>query len=150
MEVWMKLKRIRNIAIATALAALAVVPAVGANASSSSASLQLVQTDIAQDGDSSHLTIAPCSAVGATTSGSTMTVAVEGTATGIGAVATRIGCGIVQGGRRVYYVQNALPGPVAATAGSTTIALAPYTVCADVYALFPDGTEVRYNRCPAY
>jgi hypothetical protein len=147
MEVWMKLTKIRNIAIATALAAVAVVPAVGAHASSA-ASVSLVQTDIAQDGDAAHLAIAPCTAVGVTT-GASLTVAVEGTATATGAVATRIRCGVVQNGRVVASFQNALPGSVAATAGRATISVAAYTVCADVYALFPDGSESRNNRCPA-
>lgn len=142
----MKLKRIRNIAIATALAAVAVMPAVGASVPPA-ASLQLMQTDIAQDSDGANVAIAPCHAVG-TTTGSSLTVVVEGNATTTGAVATRIRCGVVQNGRVVASFQNALPGPAAATGGTASIAVAPYTVCADVFALFVNGGEIHYNRCP--
>ncbi|HEV2757490.1 MAG TPA: hypothetical protein VG318_17135 [Actinomycetota bacterium] len=143
----MKLKRIRNIALATALAAVAVIPAVGANASSA-ASVSMVQTDIAQDGDAAHLAIATCNGAGATT-GSSLAVAVEGQTTAPGAVAVRVKCGIVMGGRVVRSFQNALPGSVAGTAGvAQNLPVAPFTVCADVYALFSDGAESRNNRCP--
>jgi hypothetical protein len=78
----------------------------------------------------------------------TMTVALASTSAAPGAIATRVGCGIVQGGRVVALFQSALPGPVAATAGTRSIPIAPYSVCAFVYALFPTGEEIDEDHCP--
>ncbi|MDQ4025439.1 MAG: hypothetical protein M3217_08115 [Actinomycetota bacterium] len=146
----MKLKRIRNIAIATALAAVSVIPAVGANASSAAA-VSLVQTDIAYKVDGAHIALAPCQATAQANPGSpNQTVYVAGEATATGAVAVRIFCGVVQNGVVKGGVQNALPGSAAATAGTVSVPIAPYTVCADVYALFPDGRDVFDYNCPAH
>jgi hypothetical protein len=92
--------------------------------------------------------IGDCTATGVT-SGGGLTVAIEGTGKATGAIATRIRCGVVQDGAVVAESVNALPGSAAATAKSDNIALAPYYVCSDVFALFVDGSTAERNNCPS-
>lgn len=134
----MKFSKTRSILVAAVAAATALVPFTPAHAA---------QADVAYEIDGAHVAINPCNAVG-TTTGARIQGEISGVAKASGAVAVRAGCGIVQGGRVVAYTQTALPGTVAATADTFNIAVASYTVCADVYALFLDGSEVEQNNCP--
>ncbi|HEX2195571.1 MAG TPA: hypothetical protein VHJ76_01490 [Actinomycetota bacterium] len=134
----MSFKKTRNILVAAVAAATAIVPFTPAHAASA---------DVAYKIDGAHVAINPCNAVGVT-SGSRIQGELSGVAKASGAVATRAGCGIVQNGEVVAYTQTALPGTVAATASTFNIPVDDYYVCADVYALFVDGTVVQDDNCP--
>lgn len=126
--------------IAPLIAGLLLLPASPASATG-------VQADIVDADSGSFVALGNCAAAGATT-GSSMTVAITGTANAPGAVAVRIRCGVVQNGSVVASSTTALPGSFAATARTTAIGVAPYTVCAEIYALFIDGSEASRSNCP--
>lgn len=106
------------------------------------------QSDTAYASDGVHSAVNVCVAT-AVDSGSARTVWVQGHASATGAVATMASCGIVQNGRVVARWQAALPGPLVATGGTATIpGGSSFSVCANVYARFPDGAEVYDYNCP--
>jgi hypothetical protein len=94
--------------------------------------------------DPERSTAASCVAVGVTTGAST-TVFMTGHAVAPGGVSTR--CSLVQGGRVVASSQKALPGSTAPTAGTATVAAAPWTVCIELWIAFLDGHEMKYQGC---
>src|ERR687895_2681445 len=126
----MRFSKTRSILVAAAAIAVAILPFTPAHAASA---------DVAYKVDGAHVVINPCNAAGATT-GARIQGEFSGAGKASGAVAVRVGCGIVQGGRVVAYTQTALPGTAAATASTFNIPVASYTVCADIYALFLDGS----------
>ncbi len=75
------------------------------------------------------------------------TYVVAGHAKAVGAVATSVGCGIVQNGVVIAYFRAALPGSVAAGVWTTVAGDGTYSVCADVSATFGNGS-VEQNNCP--
>jgi hypothetical protein len=146
----MKLMKARNMFLVMALSAVAVVPFTPVGAAETAMAAP-VQTDIAYKIDGTRIAINPCQGTGQSNPGSsTQTVVLAGEGTAAGAVAVRAFCGVVQNGRVVGGVQTALPGSVAVTAGTVPVPLAPYTICADIYALFVDGGEVYDYNCPAH
>ncbi len=143
----MKLMKTRNIVLSAAMAAVAVVPFSPAIAAEVVAPVMSpVATDTAYKVDGSHVVVAPCHGAG-TTTGARLTVAYGGSAKAPGAVATIIGCGVVQNGSVAAYSRNALPGPAAATASTANLDVAAFSMCADVTAVFLDGAIVSQNNC---
>ena len=138
----MRLTR-RTTALAAGLAVIAMLPG------AAHAAPVEQQSDNAHASDGVHSALNVCIAV-AVDNGTTRTVWVQGNASATGAVATRVSCAIVQNGRVVARWQAALPGSLAATAGTATIpgGGSSFSVCADVHAWFPDGAEVHDYNCP--
>ncbi|HEX2196496.1 MAG TPA: hypothetical protein VHJ76_06175 [Actinomycetota bacterium] len=137
----------RRVSRAAAALLVAAVWLVAASAPAAAQGRPQVRHDTYVSDDPVRPFVASCISAG-TTVGARHT----GTLTGFVAppitVAARLGCGIVQNGRTVYYTQTALPGAGAATASTFWIPVDDYTVCLDFVALFVDGAMASYNGCP--
>ena len=95
-----------------------------------------------EEGDSGG---APCSGSAAFADGA-LQVVLAAHAAVPGAAAIRLECGLVQEGVVVATVTA-----VGAVAADTTVVqtdLAPYSVCADIYVLYVDGSEAYDDGCP--
>ncbi|HEV2755114.1 MAG TPA: hypothetical protein VG318_04980 [Actinomycetota bacterium] len=102
--------------------------------------------DTAVAASGANVATTTCAAV-ATDEGTRYRIAVTGTAAASGAVATRASCSIVQEGRVVARLTSALPGSSAVIAGVVYVARKPWSVCAGIYALYPDGTAASAENC---
>lgn len=88
----------------------------------------------------------PCTVI--PTGDSVGTHVIVGSVTATGAVAIALRCGVVQNGVVVASFYTSMPGGVAAGAWTTRLGPGPYTACADVHAMFLDGTTSSMYRCP--
>ena len=133
--------------ISRRLAAVALAAALPMAPASALTLADPVDYDTATATYGTHVASNTCVAI-ATDEGTRYRIVVEGTAVASGAVATRARCGIVQEGRVVASVSSALPGSSSAPSGIVYVPRKPWSVCAGVYALDPDGTEVFADNCP--
>jgi hypothetical protein len=88
-----------------------------------------------------------CNATNVVTGPATMLVLLEVHATEPNASAMYVGCGIVQNGRTVAYV-DAIGAPAAANADVFTISPQPYSICRVWDIQYRDGTRARFDGCP--
>lgn len=75
------------------------------------------------------------------------TVAVYGQYTAAGAIDVQLTCGIVRYGSTAKRVSEAVPGPVAAIATTTTVGAGPVSACYEVVVTYTDRTEYL-DTCP--
>lgn len=75
------------------------------------------------------------------------TVAVYGQYTAAGATDVRLTCGIVRYGSTAKRVSEAVPGPVAAIATTTTVGAGPVSACYEVLVTYVDHTTFT-STCP--
>lgn len=130
------------------LAAIALVAAAVPMAPASAVTLaDPVDYDTATAANGAHVASNTCAAV-AIDQGTSYQITVAGTAVASGAAALRARCAIVQEGRVVASFSSALPGSSAVIGGIAHVSRKPWSVCADVYALYPDGFSASAGNCP--